>query len=235
MSRKKSLVREYVEAILVAVVLALLIRHFVVQAFKIPSGSMKPTLLVGDHLLVNKFIYRFRSPNREDIVVFKFPQDQKTDFIKRVIALPGEEVSLRDGRLFINGTEVEDKHAVYEPGSRSGKERNLEPFRVPASGDVIRLDSGRPELFRYVIAHELGDRGAIVNGRLLIDGREAKTYKVQDDYLFVMGDNRDNSYDSRFWGPVNVKDLVGKAMIIYWSFGDRFYNVRWDRLGDIIR
>ena len=234
MRRKKSVVREYVEAVLIAVALALLIRHFVVQAFKIPSGSMVPTLLVGDHLLVNKFIYRFRSPRRGEIVVFKFPQDRETDFIKRVIALPGEEVALKDGRLLINGVETEDATAVYEPGSPSGKERNLAPFRVPAKGDVIPLDTGHPELYRFLIANELGDRGKIVNGRLLIDGKVASSYEVQNDYLFVMGDNRDNSYDSRFWGPVNTRDLVGKAMIIYWSFGDKFYHVRWGRLGNII-
>jgi signal peptidase I len=234
MSRKKSVVREYVEAVLIAVVLALLIRHYVVQAFKIPSGSMIPTLLVGDHLLVNKFIYRFRSPSRGEIVVFKFPQDRETDFIKRVIALPGEEVALKDGRLLVDGVETEDDTAVYESGVRSGKERNLAPFKVPAKGDVIPLDSGHPELYRFVIANELGDRGTIVNGRLLIDGKEASSYEVQNDYFFVMGDNRDNSYDSRFWGPVNVEDLVGKAMVIYWSFGDKFYHVRWSRLGDII-
>lgn len=234
MSRKKSVVREYVEAVLIAVVLALLIRHFVVQAFKIPSGSMVPTLLVGDHLLVNKFIYRFRTPRRGEIVVFKFPQDRETDFIKRVIALPGEEVALKDRHLFVDGVEIEDDTAVYESGVRSAKERNLAPFKVPAKGDVIPLDSGHPELYRFVIANELGDRGTIVNGRLLIDGKEASSYEVQNDYFFVMGDNRDNSYDSRFWGPVNVKDLVGKAMVIYWSFGDKFYQVRWSRLGDII-
>lgn len=234
MSRKKSAVREYVEAILIAIVLALLIRQYVVQAFKIPSGSMVPTLLVGDHLLVNKFIYRFRSPERGEIVVFKFPQDRETDFIKRVIALPGEEVALKKGKLLIDDIEIDDSRAVYEKGTASGRERDLPPFRVPARGDVIRLDGGQPELYRHLIANELGDRGTIVNGRLLIDGKEAATYEVQNDYVFVMGDNRDNSYDSRFWGPVNAKDLVGKAMIIYWSFGDRFYHVRWDRLGDII-
>lgn len=233
-AKKKSAVREYVEAILIAVVLALLIRAFVVQAFKIPSGSMIPTLLVGDHLLVNKFIYRFRQPRRGEIVVFKFPQDKETDFIKRIVALPGEEVSLKDGLLHINGKEVDDENADYESGTGSVKDRNMPPFIVPAKGDVIRLDSDE-RLYRHLIANELGERGAIVNGRLLIDGQEASTYEVEKDYLFVMGDNRDNSYDSRFWGPVSVEDVVGKAMIIYWSFGDRFYKVRWSRLGDIIR
>lgn len=215
--------------------LALFIRQYVIQAFKIPSGSMIPTLLVGDHLLVNKFLYRFKDPERWEIVVFKFPQDRETDFIKRVVGLPGEEVALRDRVLFIDGETVKDEHATYETEVRGGSERSLPPFRIPAKGDVIRLDGPHTELYRHLIANELGERGAIVNGRLLIDGKEAVTYTVENDYVFVMGDNRDNSYDSRFWGPVNVDDIVGKAMVIYWSFGDRFYKVRWTRIGNIIR
>ena len=233
-SRKKSVLREYAEAILIAVVLALFIRHFLVQAFKIPSGSMIPTLLVGDHLLVNKFIYRFRQPLRGEIVVFKFPQDRETDFIKRVIAQPGEEVSLRDGKVYVNGEEIEDGHAIYSAEGKTDKDRNLPAFRVPRKGDVIRLDGGSAALYRHLIANELGGKGRVADGRLIVGGKRVDTHKVQNDYLFVMGDNRDNSYDSRFWGPVNAKDVVGKAMIIYWSFGDRFYNVRWDRIGDII-
>ena len=233
-ARKKSVVREYVEAILIAVVLALLIRHFIVQAFKIPSGSMIPTLLVGDHLLVNKFIYRFRLPESGEIVVFKFPQDRETDFIKRVVGLPGETVSLKAGKLVIDGVEQEDAHAVYETNAHVAKERDMDPFRVPAKGDIILFDKTFPELYRHLIANELEERGAVVNGRLYIDGKPATSYTVQDNYFFVMGDNRDNSYDSRFWGPVNVEDLVGKAMVVYWSFGDKFYQVRWGRIGDLI-
>src|SRR5512133_4007569 len=112
----KSILREYVEAIAIAVLLALAIRSFIVQAFKIPSGSMIPTLLIGDHLLVNKLVYRFRTPERGEVVVFKFPQDRKTDFIKRVVALPGDDVELADGELLVNGQPVADTHASYGPG-----------------------------------------------------------------------------------------------------------------------
>jgi signal peptidase I len=238
-ARQKSLVREYVEAIAIAVVLALAIRTFVVQAFKIPSGSMIPTLLVGDHLLVNKLVYRFRLPERNEVVVFKFPQDRKTDFIKRVVALPGDEIQLDDGTLVLNGAPAADEHASYGPGRPAGRERNMQPFRVPKKGETLRLEGPNIELYRLMIANELkeSERQAtvdVVDGRVRIDGKPVETWQVTDDYLFMMGDNRDNSFDSRFWGPVRREDIVGKAMIIYWSFGNRLWQIRWDRLGDLI-
>jgi signal peptidase I len=255
---QKSAFREYFEAILIAVVLALLIRQFIVQAFKIPSGSMIPTLQIGDHLLVNKLLYRFRDPRRGEIVVFKFPRDKEQDFIKRVIGLPGEEVALKDGVLFIDGVETDDSHADYESTSQGGKERSFAPFRVPVKGDTIRLDSDRRELYGFLVANELGIVGRakvdqfvkeLVNrGSLMVDGKKVNTWVVQHNYIFMMGDNRDNSYDSRFWGPVDVNNLVGKAMILYWSFDDSdhyfrirlgtidftFRKIRWSRIGDVI-
>jgi signal peptidase I len=233
--KRKSLLREYVEAIVVAVVLALFIRHFIVQAFKIPSGSMIPTLLIGDHLLVNKFVYRFRSPERGEVVVFKFPQDRKTDFIKRVVALPGDDVALSEGRLFVNGKPVADAHASYGPGKLTGREREMKPFHVPRKGETLKLEGDNVELYRLLVANEIDKRVDASDGRLLVDGQPLPSYQVKEDYLFMMGDNRDNSYDSRFWGPVRRPDIVGRAMIIYWSFGDRIWKIRWDRLGDIIR
>jgi len=238
-TRTKSLVREYVEAIVIAVALALVIRSFVVQAFKIPSGSMIPTLLIGDHLLVNKLVYRFRLPERGEVVVFKFPQDRKTDFIKRVVALPGDEVELADGKLIVNRAAVPDAHASYGPGHPTGRERFLQPFHVPRKGETVRLDGPNAELYRLLIANELKgrDRPAnvdVVDGRVRVDGRVVESWQADDDYLFMMGDNRDNSFDSRFWGPVRREDIVGKAMVIYWSFGNRLWQIRWDRLGDLI-
>jgi signal peptidase I len=238
-TRTKSLVREYVEAIVIAVVLALVIRSFVVQAFKIPSGSMIPTLLIGDHLLVNKLVYRFRLPERGEVVVFKFPQDRKTDFIKRVVALPGDDVELADGKLIVNRAAVADAHASYGPGHPTGRERFLQPFHVPKKGEKVRLDGPNAELYRLLIANELKDRDRpanvdVVDGRVRVDGSVVESWQADDDYLFMMGDNRDNSFDSRFWGPVRRDDIVGKAMVIYWSFGNRLWQIRWDRLGDII-
>ena len=194
-SKRKSVVREYAEAIAIAVVLALFIRTFVVQAFKIPSGSMKPTLLVGDHILVNKFIYgikipftdktliKLSRPQHGDVIVFKYPLDTKKDYIKRVIGLPGDRIELSEKQLIINGQIVDDPHAKY---SFNGNLRNFGPVAVP------------------------------------------------EDHLFVMGDNRDESSDSRVWGFVPISYLKGKAFLIYWSWDSRKFGLRWSRLGDIV-
>jgi signal peptidase I len=195
-TKRKSVLREYVEAIVIAVILALFIRTFVVQAFKIPSGSMKPTLLVGDHILVNKFIYGIKipftdktlihlgKPKREDVVVFKYPLDTHKDYIKRVIGLPGDKIELANKQLRINGKIVDDPHASY---SVYGNLRNFGPITVPTH------------------------------------------------HLFVMGDNRDESSDSRVWGFVPYAYLRGKAFLIYWSWDREHFGVRWSRIGDIVR
>ncbi len=208
--KKKSTFREYAEAIIIALVLALFIRTFIVQAFKIPSGSMLPTLQIGDHILVNKFIYGIKlpfagtvlvpikDPKPNDIVVFKFPRDPKLDYIKRVIAIAGDTVELRDKKISINGKPFEDLHGVH-----------TDPRILPAS-------SSPRDIFGPVT--------------------------VPEDHVFVMGDNRDNSFDGRFWGFVDLKAVRGKAFIIYWSWDvqkpllsiDRFTSVRWGRIGDIL-
>jgi signal peptidase I len=184
--KKKSTLREYLEAAVIAVLLALFIRTFVVQAFKIPSGSMEPTLLIGDHILVNKFTYGIKvpflrttlvelgSPERNDVVVFIYPVDKSKDFIKRVIGLPGDEIEIRGEKILINGKPFQDPHGVYTNQSRSGKREK--------------------ETYHY--------------------GPE----RVPENHYFVMGDNRDHSYDSRYWGYVPFSALKGKAFIIYWSW-----------------
>ncbi len=198
----KSIFREYAEAILIAVVLALFIRTFVVQAFKIPSGSMKPTLLVGDHILVNKFIYGIRlpfvektvipitDPKRGDIVVFKFPEDPQKDFIKRVIGIGGDVIEIRDKKVYLNNKPMVDEHGTF-----------LDPHIIPGSA--------RPR-------DNLGP------------------LTVPPHSLFVMGDNRDHSYDSRFWKFVDLSKVKGKAFIIYWSWNRNEPGVRWKRLGDLL-
>jgi len=194
--KKKSTFREYAEAAAIAVLLALFIRTFVVQAFKIPSGSMEPTLLVGDHILVNKFIYGIKipfvrttlipisEPDRGDVIVFIYPVDKSKDFIKRVIGLPGDTIRIQGTKIFINGKVYEDPHGFYTPLSRSD---NLD--RSQGFGPV----------------------------------------PVPQGSYFVMGDNRDQSYDSRFWGFVPEEAIKGKAFIIYWSWP------HWKRFLHVIR
>jgi signal peptidase I len=197
--KEKSTFREYVEAIGMALLLALFIRTFIVQAFKIPSGSMIPTLLIGDHILVNKLSYgvrvplwghylvEFKKPQRGDVVVFIFPEDRTKDFIKRVIGVEGDMVEIRGKKIFVNGRAIDDPHAHFE-----GEE----------GGIHVRDDYG--------------------------------PRRVPPNHIFVMGDNRDRSYDSRFWGYVNLDDVKGKAFLIYWSWDGSDRWVRWERLGDII-
>jgi len=201
-AKTKSTFREYAEAILMALFLALFIRTFIVQAFKIPSGSMIPTLQIGDHILVNKLSYGVRIPflerylveyakvQRGDVVVFIFPEDRSKDFIKRVIGVAGDTVEVRSKKVYINGRQIEDPHAHFAGYDPQG--------------------------------------GAVGSG----DGYGPKV--VPENHIFVMGDNRDRSYDSRFWGFVNLNDVRGKAFLIYWSWDGTDRWVRWERLGDLI-
>src|SRR5512145_1827153 len=201
-AKAKSTFREYAEAILMALILALFIRTFIVQAFKIPSGSMIPTLEIGDHILVNKLAYGLRmpflerylaqyaTPKRGDVVVFIYPEDRSKDFIKRVVAVGGDTVELRNKKVFINGKQIEDPHAHF-----AGYD--------PQAGGVGSGDDYRPKT-------------------------------VPQNHIFVMGDNRYRSYDSRFWGFVDLNEVRGKAFLIYWSWDGTDRWVRWERLGDII-
>ncbi len=200
--KKKGKLRENIEAILVAIVLALFIRTFIVQAFKIPSGSMKETLKIGDHILVNKFIYGVKipftdmtlipvkDPKRGDIIVFKFPEDPSKDFIKRVVGMAGDTIEVRDKVLYVNGKKTVYKQAMH-----------TDPRIIPAA--IQPRDNFGPVV-------------------------------VPPHSIFVMGDNRDHSYDSRFWGPVDLKAVKGKAFIIYWSWDKRNFSVRWGRIGHIL-
>ncbi|MCD6152822.1 MAG: signal peptidase I [Syntrophobacterales bacterium] len=199
---KKSIIKEYIKAIFIAIVIALFIRTFFVQAFKIPSGSMIPTLQIGDWLLVNKFIYGIKiplirktlipvkNPQRGDIAVFIYPMDRSKDFIKRVIGVGGDIIEIKNKKIYINGSPFDDTYGVFTDSlilPRSMQPRdNFGPVKVP------------------------------------------------EGHIFVMGDNRDNSYDSRFWGFVNLNDVIGKAFIIYWSWNGKKHNVRWNRLAKIL-
>ena len=196
--QQKSVVREYAEAIVIALLLAFFIRTFVVQAFKIPSGSMIPTLLVGDHILVNKFGYGVKNPlsgatwvavgdpQRHDVIVFKYPQNPSQDFIKRVVGVAGDRVEIVDKKVFVNGEAFVEPNAVNLDAEYKEARDKMGPITVPPGS------------------------------------------------VFVMGDNRDNSHDSRFWGFVDLKAIRGKAFMLYWSWDRENFTVRWGRLGRII-
>jgi signal peptidase I len=186
---KKSTVREYFESIVIAVILALFVRTWAVQAFKIPTGSMENNLLIGDHLLVNKFVFgptrpqvekKFlpvREPRRGDIVVFKYPDEPERDFIKRVIGLPGETLELRNKKVYVNGQPLDEPYVHFlEPASTS----------------------------QEVTSFDVRERYGPV--------------RVPGDQYFVMGDNRDNSQDSRYWGFLPRSYIKGRALMIYWSY-----------------
>ncbi len=218
---QKSAVREYAEAFGVALVLAIILRTFFIQAYKIPSGSMEPTLLVGDHIIVNKLDYGFRLPDsifgltpfasqipygkylfqieptrRGDVVVFVFPEDKSKDFIKRVVGIPGDTVEVRAGVLYLNGQRVPDRHAHFEKSLAERVLSSQEDYMGPL--------------------------------------------KLAPNQYFMMGDNRDHSYDSRFWGPVTRDAIEGRAIFIYWSCADDvsalscFYDVRWPRMFNLV-
>jgi signal peptidase I len=208
----KSTVREYAEALAIAILLALFIRTFVIQAFKIPSGSMKPTLIIGDHLLVNKFSYgiriplidrfliQFNKPKRGDIIVFKWPKDESKDFIKRVIGIEGDVIEIKNDILFVNGKKVVTEYiAKYNDNDISEADR-YEEF----------LGGTKHYILDQYVKYE--DFGPVT---------------VPENTVFVMGDNRDNSQDSRYWGFVSLNKIKGKALIIYWSWPswERFFNI----------
>jgi signal peptidase I len=211
---KKSVAREYFESLVIAVVLALFIRTFVVQAFKIPTGSMEPNLLIGDHLLVNKLVFgpyvtsaeRTLLPMKEiargDVLVFKYPEDPERDFIKRVIGLPGEQIEVRHKRVYVNG------HLLDEPFAHYLEEPPPASEQIENGSDRQGLSGDRRENYGPVT--------------------------VPPKHYFVMGDNRDNSQDSRYWGFLPRGYVKGRALVIYWSYEAETGNIltatRWGRL-----
>jgi len=205
MAEERSIWREYLEALIIAAVFLLFTNTFVIQTFYIPSGSMEDTLLIGDHLFVNRFIYGaratgaegsllpFRGVKRGDIVVFRSPENPALDLVKRCVAVGGDTVQVVDAQLHINGKAVKDSsYAVHKNPDAFGDPRfmvrdNYGPFTVPAG------------------------------------------------HYFCMGDNRDNSYDSRFWGPLPAHLVKGRALFIYWSYGGKTSNGQWEGLGAKLR
>ncbi len=261
--------KEWFEALLIALVFATIIRVFVIESYRIPTSSMENTLLAGDFLFVNKYVYGAQVPftdmrlpgidsvERGDIIVFKFPKDRSLNYIKRCVAVSGDTLEIRGRTLFINGRASElPQHAQFLanlmpeghhdqqvfPRFSGFNKDNYGPLRVPRKGDVVNLNEETYYLYASLIAEE-GHAIGVAGGRILVDGKPAETYTVERNYYFVMGDNRDNSLDSRFWGFLPESDLIGQALMVYWSWNpnislfnplEKFGSIRWQRTGLIV-
>ncbi len=287
--RKKE---SWIRSLIYAGLIAFIIRTFFFEAFRIPSGSMKNTLLVGDHLFVNKIGYFIETPkyipftdieiphihlktwsvNRGDVVVFEYPGDQgevvphelKVNYIKRCIGLPGDVVQVKNKQVYVNGTifpnpaesilERDTERVgtvdprIFPHGAQWNKD-NYGPIKIPKTGDVIPVNKDNIDQWQVFIQREGHKVELGMNDQIMIDDKLATEYKVQRDYLWMMGDNRDDSEDSRFWGFAPMDNVVGSGMIIYWSWynppssgnGDGYdpdevqqTHIRWDRIGNII-
>lgn len=210
MSLQRSLTREYFEALLIAAVFLGFTNTFLVKTFYIPSSSMEDTLLVGDHLFVNRFLYGaapnrlerrllpLREPRRGDILIFRSVETPTTDLVKRCVAVPGDRVEIVDKALWINGEPVPDRHYAL----------HRDPQVFPNRSYLVRLHRRRDNVEAFV---------------------------VPPDHFFMMGDNRDFSYDSRFWGPVPRHYVKGRALVVYWSYGGETPDGEWHSVGERLR
>ncbi len=286
---KKSKSREFIDALIYAGVVAFIIKILLFEAFRIPTGSMEKTLLVGDFLLVTKFTYGatsprnipftdiripyfklpgFKDPKKGDIIVFDFPGDRDeleskevVNYIKRCVATPGDTVQVKDKKLFVNGQIFPNPpNSMFDnvkrpqnfvnprmfPKGANWNEDWYGPIRVPKKGDKIKIDSSNYDGWKMFVMKEghsikmTSERKVFVDDKELPDGE----YTVDRDYLFMMGDNRNNSLDSRFWGFMPVQNIVGEAFMIYWSwdpsisffhFFDLVGSTRWERIGTMIK
>jgi signal peptidase I len=221
---------EYSRSFFPIIVIVLILRSFLVEPFRIPSGSMMPTLLNGDFILVNKFAYGIKlpvinkkiidtgNPQRGDVIVFRFPEDPSKDYIKRVIGIPGDRIAYRNNRVYLNGKQLKYSHKGTFVGSGVSSEASGATEMVEQAGKArhrILLGAGTPAQYYKCLA----------NG----------PYTVPKDHYFVMGDNRDNSYDSRFWCAVPEKNLVGKAFMIWFNWDPVRSGITWNRIGTIIK
>ncbi len=260
----KEKTKHFVETLLFAFIGAMIIKTFLLESSRIPTGSMETTILVGDFLLVNKVIYgsssprtipftdirlpyfttpSWREPEHKDVVVFEYPGDrdqfkptQVLSYVKRCVGLPGDTIQIRDKVLFVNGKEFwRPPHIQYLtaqpipagvpnprifPAGVEWNEDNYGPLYIPKQGDVIKLNADNYYQWKTIIERELEKEGSvdIVDNKIFIDGKAVTSYTLKENYYFMMGDNRDNSLDSRFWGFVPRSKIVGQALIIYWSW-----------------
>ncbi|MCS6885728.1 MAG: signal peptidase I [Acidobacteriota bacterium] len=256
---RKSWIREYFESAVITVIMALFGMTFVVQAVKVPTGSMLNTILIGDHLLVNKFIFGMdglglsqilpqRPIRRGDIIVFKYPKDPNTNYVKRVIGLPGETIEIKGHKVFINGNEL--------PENRFAAEVHLGAQSLPDTNaplDVTSVETTPQATYNVyyssqTLSSEEDEEEPLLSGQLY---GVKEPFKIPQGHYFVMGDNRENSQDSRYWGSVPRENVVGRALFVYWSLDtsrdengnnssgnfivDFITRTRWKRMGTLIR
>ncbi len=287
-SNRRTHFLEYVKVIVATVLVALFLKTFIVEAYRIPSGSMENTLLVGDFLLVSKLAYGFRTPSRVpltnvamptlkiplwgrvhrgDVVVFEYPGSldelkppKAVNYVKRCIGLPGDTVSIVHGKVIVNGNTLDlprfakpvdesgyfsdsRRTTPFPPGS-SFTQFNFGPIVVPRLDDTIDLNSNSIARWKILIEREGHTVLVDETRQVFVDGRKADHYVIKRNYYFMLGDNRDNSLDSRYWGYVSDNNIVGEALMVYWSWiGEsssesqmvKSSNIRWNRIGTIIR
>jgi signal peptidase I len=285
--KAKSRAKEYFDALLFAALVAFFLKIFFLEAYRIPTGSMENTLLVGDFLLVNKFVYgstsprnipftdiripyfRFpalKEPKKGDVVVFDFPGNRDelqspevVNYIKRLIAEPGDTLQVINKVVYVNrqlfpnppnsrsepriqNSNITDPR-IFPKGS-GWNEDNYGPLRIPKKGDVIHLTKENFDAWRMFIVREGHSVQIAPSSEIIINGKQVSDYTVERDYYFMMGDNRNNSLDSRFWGFMPKDNVVGEALVIYWSwdpsvpfsqFGRLLGTIRWNRIAKIIR
>ena len=285
---KKGKSREFADALIYAAIVAFIIKIFIFEAYRIPTGSMENTLLVGDFLLVTKFTYGattprnipltdirlpyfklpgFKDPHRGDIIVFDFPGDRDeviskevVNYIKRCVGEPGDSIQVINKVLYVNGQPFPNapntrfdninrpanfyNPRVFPKGS-TWNEDNYGPLRIPKKGDIIKIDTANFEGYKMFVTKEGHKIRMGTGNKTYVDDIELKdnNYTVGRDYLWMMGDNRNNSLDSRFWGPMPVENVVGEAFMLYWSWDAnipisdffRLINtIRWERIGSLI-
>ncbi len=286
--KKSTRFGNFIRIILLILVLAIIIKAFFIDAFRIPTGSMENTLIVGDNVLVNKVAYNFHtpryvpftsvsipsfdlfsisSPDRGDVIVFKFPygselpDEHSVNLVKRIVGLPGDTIQIIKQEVFVNGKPLTFPFAVkikrsdrmepgvaeigiFPPDSNWNKD-NYGPIIIPKKGDLIDLNPQNAHLWKTIIDRELDKNTLSAEGTVItIDGKPVHGYTITKDYYFVLGDNRENSMDSRYWGYVPEDMIIGKAFMIYWSINPyvtnrKFYNIvepiRFDRLFKMIK
>jgi signal peptidase I len=286
-AQKKSKVNEYFNALVYAAIVAFIIKVFLFEAYRIPTGSMEKTLLVGDFLIVTKFTYGattprtipftnirlpyiqlpgFKDPKLGDVIVFDFPGDrdqvespEQVNYIKRCVGLPGDKIQIINKTLYVNDQVFPnppdaifdsqtrpkgfDNYRIFPKGS-GWNEDNYGPITVPKKGQMIEINVMNFDTWKYFVMKE-GNEIQLRGDKIFVNGQELANgqYEIQRDYLFMMGDNRNNSLDSRYWGFMPTENIVGEALMIYWSwdpaipFSDFFKllgTTRWDRIGMFI-